>query len=200
MLHIGVSSWIIQDGNYDDFTVGQRAEFALEFGVLDVLRPASKGPVEAQLIGEARYRIRARVVFVASGVWVIDAGSFMAYREQWSTNDAPQAGDLVEGGVYVGIDPFFYFEGLHKLPGMPSLTYPWLVRGILLETTPWIEARDERGRLLRTRDTTRESFATAATTNAWHDDGGYGHYVLLCEMTGEGVRTPNTVGRTFPRG
>lgn len=28
---IGLSAWIIQDGNYDDFAAGQMAEFALEF-------------------------------------------------------------------------------------------------------------------------------------------------------------------------
>ena len=28
---IGLAAWIIQDGNYADFTVGDRAEFALEF-------------------------------------------------------------------------------------------------------------------------------------------------------------------------
>ena len=28
---IGLSAWIIQDGNYGDFRVGQQARFALEF-------------------------------------------------------------------------------------------------------------------------------------------------------------------------
>jgi hypothetical protein len=31
LIHVGLFSWIIQDGNYDDFEVGQAAKFALEF-------------------------------------------------------------------------------------------------------------------------------------------------------------------------
>jgi len=31
MLHVGVDSWIIEGGNYDDFQCGNRYRFALEF-------------------------------------------------------------------------------------------------------------------------------------------------------------------------
>jgi len=39
-------------------------------------------------------------------------------------------GAMVEGSIYLGIDPFFYFEELHGLVGMPPLSYRWMVREI----------------------------------------------------------------------
>ncbi len=177
-IHVGLSSWIIQDGNYGDFTVGQHAKFALEFGALNELRPATEGPLSAAYLGASRYRVRARVAFVAKKVWVIDAGAFMAFREQ--PREGAQLGAFVEGDVYLGIDPFFYFEGLYKIRGMPPLSYRWIVREIQLETTPWRDGRLANGTRTRERDESKESFAPVTATNAWHDDGGLGHYILSC--------------------
>ena len=39
---IGLSAWIIQDGNYGDFSVGQRAEFALEFYAREALKSGNR--------------------------------------------------------------------------------------------------------------------------------------------------------------
>jgi len=105
-INVGLSSWIIQDGNYGDFTVGQHAKFALEFGALGELRPATEGPLSAEHLGASRYRVRARVVFLAEGVWVIDAGAFMTFQER--PHESTQLGAFVEGDVYLGIDPFFW--------------------------------------------------------------------------------------------
>jgi hypothetical protein len=43
---VGVSSWIIQDGNYDDFEAGKSCKFALEFCTEYISR--SDGAGEAQ--------------------------------------------------------------------------------------------------------------------------------------------------------
>lgn len=152
VIHVGLSSWIIQDGNYGDFTVGQQAKFALEFGALDELRPATEGPLSAEHLGASRHRVRARVAYVAEGVWVIDAGAFMAFRER--PHEGTQLGAFVEGDVYVGIDPFFYFERLYRIPAMPPLSYGWLIREIQLETTPWRDGRLPNGTRTRERDGT----------------------------------------------
>jgi hypothetical protein len=182
LLFVGVDSWIIQDSNYDDFTVGQHAKFALEFWASTELRPAGDGPLGAEHVGAARYRVRARIVFANEGVWVLDAGRFLTY-----SSPPPQklrTGQLVGGDINLGVDPFFYFEKLHRLPGMPPLSYRWRIREIQRETTPWIDGVLESGTQVRTRDESRESFAQATATDAWHDDGGHGHYVLGC--LGEG--------------
>src|SRR5690348_5160257 len=127
-LRVGMSGWIIQDGNYTDFRVGQQASFALEFYAPLGLTTGA-GPTFAEWIAASRYHIRAQVIFATPQVWVIDTGAFMAFREEKSPNHAA-VGSFVEGEIYLGIDPFFYFEYLHRIPGIPVLTYDWLVRGI----------------------------------------------------------------------
>jgi hypothetical protein len=107
----------------------------------------------------------------------------MAYQNHEPPPVAKQ-GTWIEGEVYLGIDPFFYFEDLHALPGMPALQYEWNIRSIFLETTSWLSVKDETGRTIRTRDEQHESFIEVAETNAWDDDGGNGHYVLECERVG----------------
>jgi len=182
LLHVGVSAWIIQDGNYRDFKLGQKAKFALEFYPVQDLHALEHGPAVANHITASNYRIRARVVFRGPQAWVIDAGPFMAFQQREPPTSAAQ-GAWVEGAIYLGIDPFFYFEQLYRLDGMPPLSYQWVVREILRETTPWLETKDQFGRTLNERDESRESFVPAAKTDAWHDDAGHGHYVMACEQT-----------------
>jgi hypothetical protein len=186
-IHVGVSSWIIQDENYGDFTVGQHATFALEFDALEALRPGADGPVRAEHLGASTYRVRARVVFVTEAVWVIDAGDFRAFQER--PPSSAQLGALVEGDVYLGIDPFSYVERLSAIPGMPPLSDRWIVQGIELETTPWLEVRQPDGRQSLTRDDDTPSFTQVTATNAWHDDRGHGHYVLNC-VRARGLERP----------
>src|SRR5215469_14416065 len=129
LVHIGLDSWIIQDGNYGDFNLGQQAKFALEFYPPMALRVASEGPAFAEHLVASRYHIRGKVIFLQEGVWVIDTGIFVAFREQKPPPDVV-LGTWVEGEIYLGIDPFFYFEYLHTIEGMPLLTYTWIVRQI----------------------------------------------------------------------
>ena len=182
VVRVGLSAWIVQDGNYADFTTGQDAKFALEFYSPVGLRPAAPGPMTAEHLSASRYRVHAQVVFASDAVCVIDAGLFVAFEERQPPPHAV-AGGWVEGEVYVGIDPFFYFEYLHKNEGMPPLSYRWQVQRILRETTPWVEVRDAHGRTVRTRDETKEAFVPVRETDAWHDDGN-GHYVVECRRLG----------------
>jgi hypothetical protein len=182
ILHIGISSWIIKDGNYGDFAISRLARFALEFWPLS-MRSVDTGSKIAESLASNRYHVRGQVVFTGPGVWVIDVGPFMAYH-----NHAPampvEIGTWVEGDIDLGVDPIFYFKDLHKLPGIPPLRYEFVIHGIMLETTPWIASKDEQGREVRRRDERQQSFVSVAKTNAEKDDGGHAHYVLECERIG----------------
>ena len=89
-------------------------------------------------------------------------------------------GDWVEGDIFVGIDPFFYKEYLHKLPGMPNLYYNWKVEGVLRQDTPWFSAVNEQARVTLSRDAARERWTDVQHTKAWDDDDGRESDVLRC--------------------
>jgi|GEM_PF-725038 len=180
IISVSVSAWIIQDGNYRDFAVGDKARFALRFRPCQPLRPATTEFALADNLAASRYLIRGRIAFVAPDAWVIDAGTIIAFQNQKPPAFA-LVGSWVEGEVYIGIDPFFYLERLHRLDGMPPLSYTWLVRQVMLETTPWIKMKDATGRKYRIRDESKESYVPTRETKAWTADRGHGHYVLRCE-------------------
>src|SRR6476659_2245245 len=104
-LQIGHAAWIIQDGNYPDFAVGQDTRFALEFHS-ETMDAASEGPSVLEQVGADRYRVRAQVVWRldqhAEPAWVIDFG-MLAYQSM-----APPAhagvGSWVTGEMYLGVD------------------------------------------------------------------------------------------------
>jgi hypothetical protein len=75
---VGLSSWIIQDGNYGDFSCGERAAFALEFYASTALAEIDPGQAPAPSLihtGGAQYRASGQVVHVADNWWVIDVAS-----------------------------------------------------------------------------------------------------------------------------
>lgn len=173
-LNIGLSSWIIQDGNYNDFSVGQKTEFALEFYPREMKASHCTTP-SATHVKAYIYRICAQVVYRTSDVWVLDMG-FLAYKEMEPPRFAKK-GSWVEGEFCLGIDPFMYFEYLKNRPEMPSLTYRFRIDQIFLQTTPWIEIPEQK---MIVRDEQHESFVEVAETNAWGDDNGHADYILKC--------------------
>jgi len=175
---VGVSAWIIQDGNYPDFRVGQAAKFALEFYPHSI-QPNHQGEASFERIRASLYEVCGRVLYADPSAWVIDFG-LMAYQDQKPPPEGTK-GAWVRGQFYLGIDPFFYFEELYARKGMPALQYEWRIRRILLETTPWLTVTDQAGRTMMTRDEARQAFVEVAETNAWHDDDGHGHYIMECE-------------------
>jgi hypothetical protein len=176
---LGLSSWIIQDGNYGDFSVSEQVELAVEFGPTATPLPTASRTKAAVLIGESRYKIDAQVVFVAEDVWVLDFG-ILAFQEAKPPEEFA-VGDWVNAEIYLGVDPFFYFERLHALPGMPPLIYTWVLREIDLDTTPWLEARNALGQKVLSRDETKRACKSVSATRAWDDDAGHAEYVLTCE-------------------
>jgi len=179
-MNIGLAAWIIQDGNYGEFEQDQTYRFALEFHPQD-LRPAveSAAPVLRSIVG-AIYDARGTILRVTDSSWVIDFG-VPAFQDsippEWAS-----VGGGVRGTVYIGIDPFFYFERLKDDPGMPDLFRRWTVDKILLETTPWMTTTDAEDRRVMTRADGPPTFAEVKATDAWHDDDGHAHYVLDCEL------------------
>jgi len=177
-LAIAVDSWIIQDGNYGDFAVGDRARFALEFGARQLQLSATREP-RATHIGHGVYDLRAEVRFIDSDVWVIDFGT-LAFWEAPPPSFA-EVGAWVEGRALLGIDPYFYQEYLHKLPGMPDLAYDWRIEGIERNDTPWLFHPSARGGGVFTRDEARVRWNSVARTDAWNDDNGRSACVLWAE-------------------
>ena len=172
-LVVGLSAWIIQDGNYDDFHVGDTSCFALEFYSENIKREGSKKYFERR--SDSTYCLCGQVVFLDQGSWVIDSG-FLAYQDSRPPKGLKK-GDFVSGEFYIGIDPFFYFEWLKHKESFPNISYKWEIERIEMETTPFIEQNNGF-----VRDKNNVSFEDKNKTDAWSDFGGNAHYLLHCKQ------------------
>jgi hypothetical protein len=83
-------------------------------------------------VGGAQYRTSAQVVHVADDWWVINAGTLL-FCEQRQPR-AAQLGSWLGGEIYIGIDPFFYFERLALQRDAPPLIYDWTFEKIEIQT------------------------------------------------------------------
>lgn len=195
-LFIGVSSWIIQDGNYPDFRIGDAINIALEFHPYRVCESTSNSSSIIRL-ASCHYRVNAKTIFLNDNVVVLDFG-YLAY-DQASPPRWMRSNSYVDADVYLGIDPFFYFEELHATRGMPELRYRFRVVGIELETTPWMSTVDSHGRTIRNRDDSQTSFSPVAETDAWTDDDGNAHYILELERIDIGTEQSDARKSPFSR-
>ena len=133
LLEVGLSSWIIEDGNYNDFSVGDVRSFALEYYNEAELPPATAAPSHRHL-GDARHAVSGRRVHLTPTWCAIDV-DVLAYRELLGFQAPPPS---FSGQVYLGVDPFFYFESLAHEAGAPALVYDWRIHRIEVETAPRI--------------------------------------------------------------
>lgn len=137
-LSVGLSPWIIGEGNYADFIVGEHRAFAVEFYAPQNLRRVRSGRRSFVHRERCHYTIVGRPTLVASDWWVIDFGVPVF------TNTAPpvdyRVGDLLSGDVCLGVDPFFYFVDLAKRRDAPPLIFDWRIDRIEMETGPFIES------------------------------------------------------------
>ena len=179
---IGLDAWVIQDGNYPDFTVGQVAEFALELWIPKVSFLTHGEEVSALYLGEGRYQTIAEVVLQTEDITILDIG-ILVYRES-----ARLTKSLTQGGRFalqfgLSVDPFFYFERLSKIAGVPPLVYSWKIISILRQTASLIETVAQSGALagrkVLIRDPAQLGYEEVARTDAWKDDG---EYLLRCEL------------------
>mgnify|MGYP003473031586 CR=1 FL=1 len=121
---LDLAAWIIQDGNYPDFELGQSAEFAVEFWPVEPFAIAIGGIRSAVPGAGSTYDVCAQVVAVDGGYWVIDMG----------------------------------FDA------------------IAMQTAPFVEAEPR----MVAGDPDRLAWERIGKTDAWHDDGGNGSYLLTC--------------------
>lgn len=172
---LSMSSWVIQDGNYADFAVGEPRRFALEF--FDrTLREVEPGIRSAEALGGARYEITAEVAYAAHDLAMLDFG-LLAYSD--ARGPAAMTGTWRSGIVLLEVDHFAYFETHAKQEGIPPAVYAWTITGIWRQTAPHI--LDPSGKMY-VRDPARLGYASLEQTDAWHDDGGRADYLLRCRL------------------
>lgn len=173
---IHMAAWIIQDGNYGDFRVGEQREFALEISPLQPLQASSGAHQVAQsgtayhISGDAAWWDRSHAVAITFGI-----SAYMATN----TGSVPRSGTL-KGLVSLGIDPFDYFERLARLRGAPPLIYDWHLRGLYLQAAPWVERRPR----YHVRDVRKLAWTPIDATDALSDDDGNADYLIRARPMG----------------
>lgn len=182
---IYLSSWIIQDGNYHDFAVGESRAFALEFEVSDAALEHRQSIQQklAMRITEARYKVAGEVNFVspaAAGTRehyiAIDFGlpAYCCFTEQ-----PPQGfkiGQWVEGEVNLCIDHYYYFEFLARRQQVPAMIFDWKINRIEAYTGP--RAKLVNGQVIRPA-LSEKTWRDITETDA-HAGNGTDGYILHC--------------------
>jgi hypothetical protein len=183
---VGLSSWIIQDGNYADFARDMDAAFAIEFWTAAPLVEFEASPSARPScihLGNADHNVQGQVVHVADSWWVIDVGILAFSEEKPPAYLRP--GVWLRGEIVFGIDPFFYFERLGHQPGAPALVYEWKVEKICEQTAPLIEIEPR----VMARDPAKLGWREVDETNAWENISG--EYLLFCTRL-SGPRSPKS--------
>ena len=183
---IGLSSWVLQDGNYTDFVTGERRQFALELGYSRTGRlrtPAEGSPRRCGYSGrDVSYQVTGQLLRSASepmeDAFVLDFG-LRAYIEWMVLDDLepPRTGDWLTGEITLSVDHFAYMDELSQRPGMPPLIYTWTIEEIQLDP-----------------DGSRESWRSVSETRMWDHDGSYR---LRCSL--EDPEPVASMARTGPR-
>lgn len=140
LFQVGLSSWIVDDGNYKTFSIGDVRSFALEYFNEEDLQSTTT-PCSHRHIGNARHIVSGKRVHLGglqtnlTSTWVVIDIGVLAYRELYSYPPPP---DSFSGELYIGVDPFFYFENLANQADAPPLIYDWRIHRIEVETAPRI--------------------------------------------------------------
>jgi hypothetical protein len=184
--NIGLSAWIIQDGNYPDFAVGDVVEFAVEY----YQQPSAQVALvdaepSARLLRDSLYNAVAEKILQSGDITILNIG-ILVYREAEQSAVLGEPQTRFQTQLHLGIDPFFYFERLSKIPGVPPLVYSWRIASILQQTAPFVESTAASGphvgRPIMVRDPSKLGYKEIQKTNAWEDDNGFGEYVMRCEL------------------
>jgi hypothetical protein len=177
---IGLSAWVIQDGNYPEFEVGQTVEFAVEFWLPQgVTARASDGRISANNLGHGLYDTVAQVLVQTEQITILDIG-VLVYQHMSCPLVSLPLGSRIAVQLKLDVDPFHYFESLSKTADVLPLVYSWRIRSILRQSAPFIDTVVE-GRKIRTRDPQHLGYDEVVKTDAWNDDGGNAEYVLRCD-------------------
>jgi hypothetical protein len=176
---INVAGWIIQDGNYRDFVVGDQSEFAVEAYAEYLSRTSGekREPSAMRLEGRgAWYDVAARVIYVRESAWVLDIG-ILVYGNRADLPDGVEIGDMVSGRVHLEVSGPAVYPEAFRIPG--EAVYRWQIEAIDRETTPWLQPDPERQYFHRDPDNV--SFVSVPQTDAWNDEATHDpNYVLHC--------------------
>ena len=102
-----IPAWVIQDGNYDDFAIGQTCRFALGCGP-EELESTAAGPKAAMSLGDGLYAVTAEVRFPMplvpddlglSGAFFVDAGSLFGTSDRVKSLSASCGVAVTQGQV-----------------------------------------------------------------------------------------------------
>src|SRR6185369_1052413 len=193
VLALGLSSWIIQDGNYEDFAQGDLAAFAVEFyapkNLLESLPSLDKRPSMRHL-EDSTYEVLGQVIHISEDWWAIDIG-IPIFQEQAPPNGMV-LGRWVRGSVWLGVDPFFYFERLSHDPGAPAMIFDWKIEVIEIQTAPFVEIEPRH----MVRDKALLGWKSVERSDAWNDDNGHAEYLLRCRRQSNTARKTRNVART----
>jgi hypothetical protein len=196
---IGLDGWVLQDGNYTDFAVGQVRQFALEFGYArhNRLKATAEPELSCTAVDDdALYRVSADLVRAprvpTDDCFVLDFGLF-AYKDWMVLNDLepPSAGLRLNGEIYLSVDPFEYMDHLSLRRGMPALIYTWRIDEIRLDISPRIKVEHghplyvgpDEGTMI-VRDPQRRAWRNLDATDTWADEGSYTLRCTLLESAG----------------
>ena len=181
-LEIYLSHWIIEDGNYNDFCVGERRKFALELWASSPLIKSAENVIGLREQSGHSYDVVGKLAFISEGVWVIDCG-VLAYSERQSEIEGGcEVGDFVQGNLRFGVDPFFYFERHCKIHSIPPLIYEWRVNSIEQDTTPYILSNDARMYIRDDSQRSHQSVRGTAKNLIIPDQGP--EFILYCSKLG----------------
>jgi hypothetical protein len=176
-LIIGLSSWIIADGNYEDFKRGDKAQFALEFHAINSLDvvPSDGRAVSLQRLHDCTYRILGKIVHIRDRGewWAIDVGVLMYQMGRLPAG--VEEGSWITGEAYVGIDHYSYMQRFSRHHTAPGLIYDWNIKKIEIQTAPFI--RTSEG--VMARDPEGLGWKEIEATHAYRD--GVADYILHCE-------------------
>ena len=183
---IGLPSWVMQDGNYTEFAVGQRRQFALEFHYHRNRRLVQIDDAQSRMCkytGRVTdYDVTAHLLMDAGpsreGFFLLDFG-LRAYKRQMVLDDLepPPAGTWLSGVIGLSVDPFDYMDDRFRPTGLPPLIYTWTIDAIEKATTPPITIKYGHPLYIGPNDgpkqvanPARESWQTVRSTRMWDDD------------------------------
>jgi hypothetical protein len=171
--NIGLSAWIIQDGNYPDFAVGETVEFAVEFHQQPgIVVETCNSDVLATPVRDAAYQVVAEKIREKNEITVLDIG-ILVYSQGAPQFPHVELGSRFRTELRLEVDPY----------DAPCSKYSWRINSILRQIAPLLEtaSRPFGGKLL-TRDVSRLGYEEIPRTDAWKDDNGHGEYILRCQL------------------
>ena len=217
-LVIGLEHWVLQDGNYTDFAVGDRRQFAVELGyerthrleAVDARPRPQVAPSGSTFCYDAVAQVKVSRPHpdLGPGVFVLDCGDLWVYGETLLLDDLRSLpeGTWVGGRISLFVDHFAYMDELASLPAVPPLIRTWEVLGIEELRTQMIQvppghplfSGPECEGPAWVSDPSREHWEPVERTTTWPPEGQTAAgYRLRCRLLDD--EPEHTMRRTGPR-